>query len=70
MSRSGKNRLMFAMDEAKLPPPTPVRQASTMSVAYDTPGSISTAMGTAGTSSSSALTMVQFRPPNRATASV
>jgi hypothetical protein len=59
---------MFAIDEAKLPPPATAARIS--SVGYDTPGSIRNAASKAGTSSSDALTMVQLRPPNRATANV
>src|SRR3954451_4524791 len=61
---------MFAIDDAKLPPPTPATAASRISVEYETPGSIRKAADTAGTSSSDALMMVQLRPPNRATANV
>ena len=61
---------MFAIEEAKLPPPTPAVAARTISVEYDTPGRIRTAASTAGISSRPALTMVQLRPPNRATANV
>ncbi len=61
---------MFAIEEAKLPPPTPARPARHSSVVYDTPGRSVTATATVGTSSSNALTIVQFRPPNRATAKV
>ena len=62
---------MFAIEEAKLPPPTPAIAASTISVVYDTPGSQQRARRRrVGISSSSALTIVQLRPPNRATAKV
>ncbi len=61
---------MLVIEEAKLPPPTPVSAATTISVVYDTPGFITKAAVTVGTSSSSALTTVQFRPPNIATAKV
>src|SRR5882757_11343501 len=61
---------MLVIEEAKLPPPTPVSAATTISVLYDTPGFITNAAVMVGTSSSSALTMVQLRPPNRATAKV
>src|SRR3954451_10161836 len=59
---------MLVIDEAKLPPPTPATAASTISVEYETPGRIRKAASTAGTSSSDALKMVQWRPPKRATA--
>ena len=61
---------MLVMEEAKLPPPTPVSKATTMKVVYEVPGSITTQAATVGTSSSAALTIVQFRPPKRATAKV
>jgi hypothetical protein len=61
---------MFVIDEAKLPPPTPVIAARTISVVYETPGLTSTAAGMVGSRSSAALMMVQFRPPKTATASV
>lgn len=61
---------MFVIEEAKLPPPTPVSAATTRSVVYDTPGFMTKAAATVGTSSSSALTIVQLRPPNFATAKV
>ena len=61
---------MFVIEEAKLPPPTPVSAATTISVAYETPGFDHEGRGTVGTSSSSALTTVQLRPPNTATAKV
>jgi hypothetical protein len=54
---------MFAIDEAKLPPPTPATAASTIIVVYDTPGRSSNATPTLGARSSSALTIVQLRPP-------
>src|ERR687890_230566 len=50
---------MLAIEDAKLPPPTPATAARINSVAYETPGSIRTA-----------LTIVQLRPPKRATANV
>ena len=61
---------MLAIEEAKLPPPTPAIEATSSSVPYDTPGVRTTAIATVGASSSAALTQVQVRPPNRATASV
>src|SRR6266498_2411221 len=61
---------MFAIDEAKLPPPTPVIAARIIRVVYDTPGLIRIAAGIVGRSSRAALMIVQFRPPNVATANV
>src|SRR5689334_11397013 len=61
---------MFVMDEAKLPPPTPVIAARNIIVANDDPGVSRKALDTVGISSRSALTIVQLRPPNRATARV
>src|SRR5918999_3801661 len=61
---------MLAIEEAKLPPPTPATAARMMSVVYETPGSRKIATSTHGTSSMDALKMVQLRPPNIATAKV
>src|SRR3954466_3209981 len=61
---------MFAIELAKLPPPTPARQLTTSRVENETPGSSTIAVAMAGTSSSAALTIVQLRPPNLATANV
>lgn len=61
---------MFAIEEAKLPPPTPARQASTISVPYETPGSIRIVIGIVGRSSRAALITVQFLPPKTPTANV
>src|SRR5256885_15793565 len=61
---------MLVMDEAKLPPPTPVIAARIISVVYETPGLINKAAGMVGRSSRAALMIVQFRPPKAATASV
>src|SRR4051812_37700476 len=61
---------MLAIDEAKLPPPTPASAATTSSVPSDTPGFRTTIIAVSGTSSRSALIVVQLRPPNRATAKV
>ena len=58
------------MDEAKLPPPTPARAPTIISVPRDTPGSRTNSVDTRGMSSRSALTTVQLRPPNFATAKV
>ena len=61
---------MFVIDEAKLPPPRPAKHATTMNVVYEVPGCMTIAARTVGTSSRAALTIVQFRPPNFATANV
>src|SRR2546423_15568396 len=61
---------MLVIEEAKLPPPTPVIAAKIISVVYETPGLISSAAGIVGRSSSEALMIVQLRPPKVATASV
>src|SRR5919197_1960568 len=61
---------MFVMDEAKFPPPTPATAATASSVLYETPGRRTNSASTHGTSSSEADTIVQLRPPNRATANV
>ena len=61
---------MFVIDDAKLPPPTPAIAAITMKVVYDVPGCMKIASRIVGTRSSAALTIVQFRPPNTATANV
>ena len=61
---------MLAIDDEKLPPPTPASIATASSVPNDTPGSSTSAVAVIGTSSSAALTIVQLRPPNFATANV
>src|SRR3989442_15465746 len=62
---------MFAMLEAKLPPPSPaVEAASAMSQNGVSGWRTSTTRDTGGMSKRSALTTVQFRPPNRGTAKV
>src|SRR5690242_13790609 len=61
---------MLAIEEAKLPPPTPATAARIRRVVKETPGLTRTAADTAGISSSAALTIVQLRPPNLATAKV
>src|SRR5262245_58231744 len=61
---------MFAMDEEKFPPPKPAVAAAASRTVYDTPGSITMETKIVGMSSRRALTTVQFRPPNRETASV
>lgn len=61
---------MFAIDEAKLPPPTPASAVTISSVVSETPGRSTSSASTEGISSSVAETTVQFRPPNLATAKV
>src|SRR5919106_1641690 len=62
---------MFAMLEAKLPPPRPAVTAATMNIQYGVLGfDTHTTSRVHGISSSRALTTVQFRPPNLATAKV
>lgn len=61
---------MFVIDEAKLPPPMPVSAATTRNVVYEVPGSITQKAARVGSSSDRALTTVQLRPPNSATAKV
>jgi hypothetical protein len=62
--------LMFVIDDAKLPPPRPAKHATIMNVVYEVPGCMTVAARIVGTSSSDALTIVQLRPPMRATANV
>src|SRR5438552_15633062 len=61
---------MLAIDDEKLPPPTPAIAATISIVLNDTPGCSANAATIAGSSNSAALTIVQFRPPNFATANV
>jgi hypothetical protein len=63
---------MFAIDEAKLPPPSPASAATTSSVANPVVcGRVTTtARAVAGSSRSRAEITVQLRPPNRGTANV
>jgi hypothetical protein len=62
---------MFAMLEAKLPPPRPAAAPPSRKAQKDVRGSeTSTGSASAGMSSSRALTTVQFRPPKRGTANV
>src|SRR4051812_5257340 len=61
---------MFAMDDEKLPPPTPAIAATISSDENDTPGCSTKIAAIVGMRSSAALTTVQFRPPNLATANV
>ena len=51
-SRRGKKALMFVIEEAKLPPPTPANMATISSVVNETPGSRKIAIRIVGTSSS------------------
>src|SRR6266550_6575610 len=61
---------MLAIDEAKLPPPTPATAAAASNRPYGTPGCSTAAANRHGTSSRPALTIVQLRPPNFVTANV
>src|SRR5215813_1345910 len=51
---------MFAIDDAKFPPPRPATHATATNVPNDVPGC------TTAASSTDALKIVQLRPPNRA----
>ena len=68
--RSGKKVLMLVIEEAKFPPPRPPTAATATNTQYGVPGCMTTAAKTTGISSNDALTIVQLRPPNRATAKV
>src|SRR5512144_208091 len=62
---------MFAMLEAKLPPPRPAVTAASTNIQYGVAGSLThTTSSVHGTSRSKALVTVQLRPPNLATANV
>src|SRR5688572_24389869 len=61
---------MFAIDEAKLPPPTPAMMHSASIVSLEMPGSSRKNVAIVGISSSAAEMIVQLRPPNFATANV
>src|SRR4051794_38095925 len=61
---------MFAIEEAKLPPPTPATAATRSNVPSETPGSSTIAASVTGTRRRTALKTVQLRPPNFATANV
>jgi hypothetical protein len=61
---------MFAIDDEKLPPPTPATQAAARTVPKATPGWSTRPAATHGISSSRDETIVQLRPPNLATANV
>src|SRR5438552_16150102 len=61
---------MLAIDDEKLPPPKPVRQATRSSVSKETPGFSTKPVTAQGIISNAALMTVQFRPPSLATANV
>src|SRR3954451_21134464 len=62
---------MFAIDDAKFPPPSPAVVAASTNIQYGVAGfSTHAVMSASGTSSSADETVVQFRPPNRVTAAV
>src|SRR5215207_3730916 len=61
---------MLAIDEEKLPPPTPAIAATMTSVVSETPGFSTNAVAMQGTMRSNAENTVQLRPPKRATAKV
>src|SRR5687768_7784973 len=62
---------MLAIEEAKLPPPRPAVAAATTNIQYGVPGVLTQyAISPIGISSSAADTVVQVRPPKRATATV
>src|SRR3954447_26999974 len=61
---------MFAIDDEKLPPPTPATAATINNVLNATPGRNSNPASTHGTSRIAALNTVQLRPPKRVTARV
>ena len=62
---------MFVIDDAKFPPPRPANAATTMKVVYDDSGRFIThRVSSVGIRRSSALTIVQLRPPNFAGATV
>ena len=68
---SGKKHEMLVIDEAKLPPPRPASAAQNSIVPNDVDGSLTAqASARVGTTSSSAETTVQLRPPKRGTAKV
>ena len=70
-SRSGKKNEMFAMLDAKLPPPRPAVAAASAISQNGVAGFVtSNASNVVGMNSSSALTIVQLRPPNFGTAKV
>ncbi len=61
---------MLAIDDEKLPPPTPATAATMSSVLNSTPGFSTIPASTQGTSSRADEKIVQLRPPNLATANV
>src|SRR5438067_13782923 len=62
---------MFAIEDAKLPPPSPAVAAASRNAQYGVPVWVRHhTMEPSGTSSSAADAVVQFLPPNRATATV
>ena len=61
---------MFAIDDEKLPPPTPATAATISSVLNSTPGSRTRPASTQGMRRRADEKIVQFRPPNLATANV
>ncbi len=70
-SRSGKKNEMLAMLEAKFPPPRPaVAAAAAISQKGVSGRPTRRTSAEAGIRISSALTIVQFRPPKRGTAKV
>src|SRR5690606_35394947 len=70
-SRAGKKKLMLAIDEAKLPPPSPARAAITNSTGDGVSGRFrQSARPTVGSNYSSAETTIQYRPPKRPTMKV
>ncbi|CAM3861391.1 hypothetical protein NORO109296_11200 [Nocardiopsis rhodophaea] len=70
-SRSGKKKLMLAMEEEKFPPPRPAVAASTTNSQKGVSGRcIRTTARPVGTSRALTEISVQLRPPNSGTASV
>ena len=62
---------MLVIDDAKLAPPRPANAPATRYIHSGWPGLASrTSIATVGTSRTSAESSVQFRPPNRAVATV
>ena len=62
---------MLVIDEAKLPPPTPANAATISRVVYERPRlQHDRDQRSSGSAAAAALTIVQFRPPNVATANV
>ena len=68
-SRSGKKKEMLAMLDAKFPPPSPAVAAAVAISQYGVSGRFTrNARSVMGMKRSTALTIVQFRPPNLGTA--